>query len=154
MHRIRQLHIFFTYNIHYIFCIVYIFWMWMLGWHVRSRPLVLWCSQIVAPYVCWQVCVPSRLPALWCSQIVVPYMCAGRRVCSPGCRCCKICCWCHHTSPPYIDCLVMMPHGTIANSPSWATGLTGMWEWGVLRTSHEWIQCCSILVYSRLQIKT
>ena len=77
----------------------------MLGWHVRSRP-----------------------PALWCSQIVVPYICAGRHVCSPGSQCCKICCWCHHTGPPYIDCLVMMPCGTIADSPSWATGLTGMYH--------------------------
>ena len=48
----------------------------MLGWHVRSRLPPLWCSQIVAPYVCWQACVQSRPLALWYSQIVVLYMCA------------------------------------------------------------------------------
>jgi len=111
----------------YILYSLYIL-MWMLGWHVRSRLPALWCSQIVAPYVCQQACVQSRPLALWCSQIVVPYMCASRCVCSPGHWCCKICCWCHHTSPPYIYCLVMMPHGTIADSPSWATGLTGMYH--------------------------
>ena len=27
----------------------------MLGWHVRSRPPALWCSQIVALYMCASV---------------------------------------------------------------------------------------------------
>jgi len=113
----------------------------MLGWHVRSRPPALWCSQIVAPCVCRQACVQSRLPALWYSQIVVLYMCAARCVCSPGRRCCKICCWCHHTSPPYIDCPVMMPCGTIADSPSWATGLTGMYRtMGPYKSLLPWAQ--------------
>jgi len=44
----------------------------------------------------------------------------------------------HHM---YIYCLVMMPHGTITDSPSWAIGLTGMYHtMGPYKSLLSWAQ--------------
>jgi len=78
----------------------------MLGWHVRSRPLgAVVQSDCSAVHVCRQTCVQSRLlgAVRFVAGAITPVH-------------------------PYIDCPVMMPCGTITDSPSWATGLTGMYR--------------------------
>ena len=51
----------------------------MLGWHVRSRPLALWCSQIVAP------CVPAGMCAVQAAGTVVQSDCSAVHLCQQMC---------------------------------------------------------------------